>query len=413
MKKLTNITILCLCLAAGNGAAQPIYKTTLPIVSSDGFYAIDLPHALIGGAQQDLSDIRIKDADGKEIAWLLQEDIEQSQSNEFVPFNSSISSVRHQTEVLITTGGMSVSTFVLRMKNADVNKRASLQGSNDCKSWFVVKDRFLLSNANHPNRTEAFLELNFPLSDYSYYKLSVSDSLSAPLNIIGVGSLKNKSYYQQHLLSVPLQGSRIQSNGQYTDIELILPFKYRISELAFYISSPQYYKRDLRGNSVATGSMLVGKRARKEPEPDYASGTFLSVLSADGGRPLAVKYNQYVDTIRMSVFNGDDQPLSIDSIKVYIPKLHLVAGLKKGMIYSLTFGDKTAAFPNYDLSFQEQLPDSVAHLTVGAIEQVPVVKQADSGQWMYFLKTYVVWIVIGLIIIQILYVVRKMLKQKQ
>lgn len=410
MRNLTNIITLCFCLIAGKGVAQPIYKTTLPVVGSDGFYAIDLPYEIVGGAQRNLSDIRIKDTDGRETAWLFQEDVERNRSSEFVPFESSVSSVHRQTEVLITTGGVPVSTFVLRMKNADADKKASLRGSNDRRSWFAVKDRFLLSNTNHPNRTEAFLELDFPLSDYLYYKLSINDSLSAPLNITGVGLLKNESSYKKHLLSVPLQGSSVKSNGQFTDIELILPFKYQVSELAFYISSPQYYKRDLKMYLAPVEQISPDKHRRKRQRHDYASHVFMNILSADGGKPLSVEYNQYTDTIRMSVFNGDDQPLSIDSIKVYIPKLYLVAGLKKGMAYSLTFGDETTTFPNYDLSFREQLPDSIVHLAVGAIERLPVAGSADSNQWMYFLKKYAVWLIIGLVIMQILYAIRKMVK---
>lgn len=393
--RIINIAALLCCLIIGNeGWAQPAYKATLPTVRADAFYAIDLPHEVLGGARTDLADIRIKDSKGQEVAWLLQEDVRSGHDSEFIPYQTTITSTSRRTHVLITANGDSISSFTLKIKNADIEKESTLAGSNDGKKWFAVKDYFRLSNISSSNRTEALLDLSFPLSDYKFYKIEISDSLSAPLNIVGVGKMKDELYYEQGLLEVPLHASSIRQKGKRTEIQLIYPCKYQIERIAFYISSPQYFCRELK--MVSPWDAPISTLSHRRTKPQSA--------------PMEV----YTDTLRMSVFNGDDQPLTIDSIKTYIRKFYLVAALKQGMSYTFTYGDENASSPQYDLSFRHQLPTYIEHLTVENIKQIPQTVNAQQSEvpspWIVFLKKYGIWIIIAVVIIQILFMVKKLMK---
>lgn len=391
MKPINAIVLLC-CLTIGQAWAQPTYKVALPIVDADAFYAIDLPHQVLGATRTDFADIRIKNSENQEIAWLLKEDVRSGQSSEFVPFHTTVTSTPHRTNVLITTDSTPLSSFILKIKNADVKKEATLSGSNDSKKWFVVKDRFLLSNISNHSQTEALLNLTFPLSDYKYYKMDISDSLSAPLNIMEAGRMKDENYYKRNLLEVPLRSIRIEQQGKQTEIHLVYPFKYQIDRLAFFISSPRFFSRDLR--------------------VEFPYVTSVGTLSHPNGMPQIMPVGMLADTLQMSIFNGDDQPLIIDSIKSYIRKFYLVSALKKGEHYTLTYGDKDTTFPQYDLSFEQQLPDSIPHLQLGNIEQITAAEgQPESSfQWLYYLKTYGIWLIIAVVIIQILVMVKKLMK---
>lgn len=391
--KLLKIFVLFLCLIPGRGVSQPAYRATLPTVDADAFYGIDLPYEVVGGARPDLADIRITDKKGKEVAWLLREDAELSYSNEFIPLAMDLISTARRTDLLITSAGKPLSSLALKIKNADVNKEAILSGSDDGARWFAVKDRFQLNRNGSVHETEALLNLSFPLSDYKFYKLSLNDSLSAPLNVVGVGQVKAESFYKQHLLEVPLKMSSFATKEKSSGIQLVLPFKYQIERLDFYISSPRYYQRNL--------SLLQPYSAR-----------FAATLSNEEGYPQPVALGVYADTLRLSVFHGDDQPVTVDSVKAYVRKYCLVAELKKGEEYTLAYGDPQATFPQYDLSFGKQVPDTIDHVKVHAIRQLSteVVPVEEPSAWLVFFKTYGIWIVIALIIIQILYIVRKMLK---
>lgn len=393
--KPINSLILLFCLVSAKGLAQPTHTASLPKVNVDAYYAINLPYEVLGGVSPDFADIRIVDSNGKEVAWLLREDGESIRNKEFIPFPMKISSVPNRTDILITNEGEPLSSFVLKIKNIDVNKEATLLGSNNGVQWFGVKDRFRMNKSSSLNQAEAFLRLDFPLSDYKFYKLSLNDSLSAPLNIIGVGQVKEESLYRQHLLEVPLTRSHVATKKKESVMQLVFPFKYQIERLDFYLSAPRYYNRSM------------------ELLQPY-EGRFTTTLSNKNGYPQSIAMGVFCDTLRLSIQNGDDQPLTIDSIKAYVRKYSLIAELKTGVNYTLTYGDKQASFPQYDLSFGKQLPDSIVRLTVGDIELCPttVAQQEESAWWLSYLKTYGIWLIIVLVIIQILYMVRKMMKKE-
>ena len=181
-----------------------------------------------------------------------------------------------------------------------------------------------------------------------------------------------------------------------TSIQLTFPFRYGLELLAFYISSPRYYKR-----SLVEANDLNDQ---------------LAILSNEQKNPHLVPVKMYADTINLSIYNGDDQPLTIDSIKAYIPIYYLVAFLEKDNNYTLSYGDSNAAFPEYDLSFKDQLPDSIPHLTLGAISVdhvTQILQEKDSTSiWSNFMKAYGIWIIILLLIVQILYIATRMMKRK-
>lgn len=371
-----------------NALAQPTYKATLPVVNATGFYKIDLPCQVVGASSLDFADVRIKDEKGKEVAWLLRKDEVRTSQNEFIPFPIHISRDRNQTEVMIETNGKPVSSFMMRIKNTDSDKKAFLQGSYDRKAWYSVSEHIHLRGIHQSAGTETFIGLNFPLSDYPYYKITIKDSLSSPLNIIGIGSLQNESSVKQRLMDVPLKSFRIHENGKYTEIGMDFPFKYHLAELVFYISAPLYYQRNIRF---------------------FPSGNE-KILAGNGGNPVIVAAcNQYTDSLVVRINNGDDRPLAIDSVKVYTPRYHLIAHLEEGMSYSLTYGDKNAEFPQYDLSFSMHLPDSIARILPAQIEKLPLLEQKAQDSWTKYIKTYGLWAVILFIIVQILYMVRKLL----
>lgn len=96
-----------------------------------------------------LADIRIKDEKGREATWLLRKDEERIFRNEFIPFPTGIQIGKHQTDVIIKTNGKQVSSFVMRLKNADSDKKATLLGSHDQKTWYTVKEHLRLNGISN------------------------------------------------------------------------------------------------------------------------------------------------------------------------------------------------------------------------------------------------------------------------
>lgn len=414
----SKVIVLAICLLCGSTGmpAQPAAsEASLPQVKEKGFYAIDLPWQVMGGAKPDLSDVRIVDETGQEVPYLLKEDRTQPAGSVFEDYPIGIRTKGRFTEVTVETDGRPLSSFILRIKNADVQKTAVLKGSNDRKNWYAVKEHCPLEYPYGQMQTKADIKIDFPLSDYRWYLLSVNDSVSAPLNIVQVGRWKPGLSSEQNEWQVPASETRL-TNGQHaTDIVLAYPSRYYFSKAVFYVSSPDYYNREASLLAVDPVEIprkmrLPGRRRRAYDVKMREVSHFKGMLSPEGNGTAMLDLDCYTDTLKFSIANGDDRPLQIDSIRTYIDRYYLVASLEPGMVYKLTYGNPDLAAPAYDLSFARYVPDTLRHLSVESIRQLSVGEAEGESAWMLFFKTYGVWIIIGVIIIQLLYMVRKAMK---
>ena len=152
-----------LLLLLGSGMMAQTYRATLPPVEADSFYAIDLPAPLIGAARDDLADLRIRDEHGREVAYFVREATSVSRGRDFEPYLIELIRRTFQTDIRIQTDGERISSFMVRVKHADTDKKAILKGSNDGESWYAVRDCIRLSEQAEVHGTEALL------NDYTHF----------------------------------------------------------------------------------------------------------------------------------------------------------------------------------------------------------------------------------------------------
>ncbi len=70
--------------------------------------------------------------------------------------------------------------------------------------------------------------------------------------------------------------------------------------------------------------------------------------------------------LKISIHNFDNEPLTFDSITVKGYVHQLVARFKEPAAYFLTYGNKNATKPNYDIKrFVSKIPDSLTLLNLG------------------------------------------------
>ena len=401
-----------------HSVAAPRYKTALPAIDNDNFYAIDLPYSIVEKCRTNFSDLRIIENDTQhEVAYIVRESIDERYSSEFIPFAIHTETQGKTTRVVITTEGNNINSFVLRIKNADVSKTATLQGSNDKQKWYGVKDNFLLTNNYNQNQPETLIDIYFPVSDYKYYKLTINDSLSAPLNILSVGTIKNEHYREKHYLSIPIAQKTETIRNKNTEIQLVFAGKPLISKIELYVSNPSYFNRQVK-IYLPTQRHEVRYRKHKKrislPAGDIRNFFTTTISSKGNAKVFAIDYNHRIDTLLLSIHNGDDKALTIDSVKVFSRSMYLLALLEKGKTYSLTCGDTLAVLPHYDLTFASQLPEQITHLLPAEnVEEInlPAEEKSQSG-FLDFLKSYGLWAIILLFIGQILYMVWRMTRQK-
>lgn len=179
------ISALALC---GNFAFAQSYvaESALESVSRDGFYRIDLSPGLMPNVNAALSNVRIVGEKEQEVPYVLKQDVPARYTSRFKNYTI----VEHErvrncctTLILENKEGASINNVNLFIRNADVSKEMVLTGSDDRETWYALKDRSRITAESDGRHTAAMRIVNFPLSNYRYYKISISDSNAAPLNI--------------------------------------------------------------------------------------------------------------------------------------------------------------------------------------------------------------------------------------
>lgn len=390
MNKLLLLLWLCISIS---GKAQPKYQAELTFAPDKGFYIIHLPLFVQSYARTDLTDLRIINSQGKQMPYLIKKDIKIYNRNEFIPYPILSKTLdKYNSRYLITTQRDTLSSLVLKIQNADACKRANLMGSNDTVNWFTVKEQLTLSENFNLHQPSTLQTVNFPVSNYAYYLLTINDSLSAPLNITAIGKIDSEHQISYHLTDVPNRMQMVHQKDT-TIITLDYDVPYPICRLHLSISSPEFFRRNI---SISTPNGLVKT----------------AIFTSEQNGNLYLPYPNKTSKLTLHIFNGDNPELCVDSVNSFTEHLFLIIYLPEAGNYRLTYADPKANVPNYDLTFFEnKIPTNLKELQLTEPQLLSTTSLEKQNFFLLFLKKYGIWILIVAISIQILLYVRKMLKE--
>lgn len=336
---------------------NPIGEMPLPKVSKDGFYKIEIPVEYSGLFTDNYSNLRVSDGSKYEVPFITGQAIEEARS-EFTPYEIVSKEQRKGccTQLVFRANGK-INNVQLRIRNAETSKHASLLGSDDQVSWFVLKERFHLSHVDGRNNTSELRIVDFPLSNYQYYQIEIDDSVTAPLNIIEVGSYDHNP--EKRTFS-PLSDPKIrvsQTKSGTTLLELHWDTLQRIDRLAIYASGPPLFRRQTDLYAVGT------KKRHGKPNAKQWIGS--AVLLNDEQVFIDVA-GSLTSTVEVHIDNHDSPPLQIDSIKGFQVKRFLLAYLLKNKQYHIVVHQNPMRAPVYDLElFRNRIEDDMEIIQAG------------------------------------------------
>ncbi|WP_187261115.1 DUF3999 family protein [Pontibacter beigongshangensis] len=401
---LSRKLLLLLALWCG-GVAQAVaqeynWQATVPAPAQSGYHSILLSPEITGQLQQDLADIRLYDAAGTEVPYLLRTEEPVQYRKLFRPYK--IVSYTHRagccSELIITNQEQQkINNISLLIRNADVQKQVALSGSDNQQDWYVLKAKDLLYAIENTQGTTEVKLLNFPLNDYKYLRLVLNDSSSAPLNIINAG------YYDTHPESgkytlIPQQGfSRTDSAAtKKTYLRLQFPQPVYPERLEFEINSPALYYRPARLLTKTESS--TGRRRglfRKQKRRLQQSATSLP-FTLSSNTPATVELpRRQVEELVIEIDNADNPPLDVAAVKAYQLNRYLVANLEAGKPYTLQFGDEKATAPTYELQhFRADIPTDAPVLEAGGTTAL----QAAAKSTKKPASKILIWVALAIIL---------------
>ncbi|MHC2993078.1 hypothetical protein OB13_16400 [Pontibacter sp. HJ8] len=406
-----NPLLLLVLLAWCRVAGAQSYTWQAPVATPEqpGYQRILLSPEITGRLQPDLSDLRLYNVKGEEVPYLLGTEQPLQYRRLFKKYD--ILGYTHQkgccSELLIANPQKrKLNNISLQISNADVRKEVKLSGSDNRQDWYVLKERDILYAINNRESTAEVKLLDFPLSDYRYFRLQLNDSASAPLNILQAG------YYDTYTeagkyTAIPVQEITRRDSASAKSTYLHLRFAQPVypEQLEFTITSPQlYYRHGTVQLHPTEPSQRRRSKRRKQREQQQQLVPF--VLSSNA--PALVKLpRRKVQELTILIENVDNRPLEISAVRPLQLNRYLEAELAPEQAYTLHFGNREADAPAYELQyFQDSIPAALPVLQAGKPTQLQATsKQRGSG------STLAIWAAIAVVVAGLAYMTVRMLHE--
>ena len=394
-------------------------------VGWDGFYNIVLQPQIGAKLKSDYSDIRILDAESYEVPYVQKSEEPYFSSERFkeFPIISNQMSDKCCTKLVIKNPGKKpINNVCLILKNSDAIKVYRMAGSDDGVNWYGVKRYDVFYNTYSETDTKVVNYINFPLTDYLYYRFDIvdrgywdedrwtywySDRWSYPVNILQVG------YYETYLkegkysnVPSPAFEQADSNKTKQTFIKIKFGDKYLINRIRFDFKGPRYYKR------LATVAKKIENKKYNTIEFEPITTLELNSYSLNEFDLAYFREKEFY----LVIDNDDNRPLKLDSIHTWQLTHYLKTYLEKGKKYRLVYGDSTANAAVYDLHyFVDSIPQVLPTLPVSSIEAKPLerkeIKTEKPKPVRWFEDKIFIWLAIGAVILFLFFMSWKMLNE--
>jgi hypothetical protein len=361
--KLNNFFILLFLTNLSFGQFQTTGK--IKEVKENGFHEIVLSPAIRSYSKQNLSDIRIFNAEGNEIPYFVKSNAE-ALLNTFEEYTIVSKTVfpKKSTSIIIAVPSVKDNNQLsLFIANADVEKKYSISGSNDQKEWFGISNSQVLYDLNSSTETSVVKTISYPLSTYKYLKIDFDDKKTLPINVLKAGNFNTQ--LQKNILEEikPKKSSTSEiSSEKETQIHVLFDGPQIINQITFEISRPTYYKR----RAIIYKKVIIqNKRKSQIVDEEIVSFELNSNTKNSFELPEIFEKDFYI-----KIENHDNLPLSISAIKYNQKPISIIADLNANEKYSIKTGNKKGTEPDYDLSdFKNNISETLPQTYIYNIQQ--------------------------------------------
>ncbi len=394
MKKLV-FTLVAFCFAISVTAQKFVAESHLPNVPADGFYRVLLEPDITAYLNNDFSNIRIYDKENKETPYFLKFEVPYLYTTTFKEYRILNRQVLKDSATILTIANpeqKTIDNISLLIKNAHVTKQASLYGSDDNQSWYILKDRLYLTDIENASATSELKIVDFPLSNYKFYQIRIADNMEGPLNILKAGYYSNGSEdgtYQE----VPLKNfSQTElEHEKVSHVRIKFDTAHFVDRLQWEVTGQRLYKRTVIVYSVEE---RITPRGKKSQYVDYI-GTF----EMQTGQPSVFQIpGRKMKEILMVVENHDNQPMKFKSVKAFVLNRYATLWLERNNQYTVRIGEGDMPAPVYDLRFfEDSVPKNtqvVKAKSIVALEEPAVEETASlfTSKWFIWSALVVVMI---------------------
>jgi len=341
---LVAAALLSIGVSKGGTFSEWQFRQQLEI-SSTGLTKFSLPLDTIDSARPDLADLRLTDASGNEIPYLIE--LPQPTGKELRIAKSFKVELDPSSTIIHLETGMTqpLGSLQLITPSASFIKAVSVAGSADGKTWQAIASGQPIFR--QPNGASQ-LRLELPPGPWAFLRLTVDDRGSPPVPFTG-------AEVQAALAEpVPIEPVAIQISDRVEnpgETRLTLNFAAAHLRLAsLEIESPDPFFR----RQVAVVVRQVEENTIKEKS--MANGSIFRVAVA--GQPVSARLSVPLDLqtpsreLSLIIQNGDSPPLPVTRVRGQRRPVYLLFFASAPGRYDLLTGNPLSTPPRYDLASQ-------------------------------------------------------------
>jgi hypothetical protein len=363
ISKFVNIIFLVLLAHPTSLAQQGFsYKRVLPKAPGDGWHEVVLPASIFSHVAPDYRDLRlmkIQGADSIEIPYLLAVHEDDVTTEELTLRMLNKSKKSDQLYVTFELDrGQSVTSLQFFITEDNFDAKVTLEGSQDQQTWFeIVSQQRILSIKNNQIDFRS-TTISFPETNYRFLRAEIKSPSALTLQRATFQRTSTKHGRFQKI--APLWKGETDKKNKQTVVDIRLKDAQPIRSLEVSTHASQDYYRYFTLETL-TDSAKTPKGWTYYYQPvtqGYLTSVFPNHFSFI---PITTS------RLRLRIFNEDNQPLRIDSIKLTAPMIGIRAKLQHEDEYTLLYGNAAAEKPSYDIVyFKDQVPDSIPLISPGA-----------------------------------------------
>lgn len=405
--KISTFLLLLICFYSYGQMEQYNYKRELQGINNT-WHKVILPEDFFEKVSPNLNDIRIygltSKSDTIEASYLLQPIKERLVDKEV---NFKIINTSHNEKgyyfTFEVTSEEAINQLNLDFKQQNFDWKLVLEGSQNQQEWFTIVDDYRILSIINSETNYQFTKVNFPSSKYQYLRLLVK-SEEKPLitnSKITFHKISNGKYNTYSIKNLKTINNKEQ---QKSILEIDLKSSVPVSSIKLNVTNKFDYYRPITIEYVSD-SLKTEK------------GWIYNYKTLTRGTLNSIEKNEFrfdsrvLSKLKICIFNRDNEPLTVDSITVKGYVYQIVTRFTEPATYFLTYGNKKASKPNYDIKrFVSKIPESLTELNLG--KEQPIDKKEIQEKDPLFKNKNWLWVVMIVIIVLLGWFSVKMIKSK-
>jgi hypothetical protein len=334
-------------------------------VPTPGLMRVALPSETYDAAQASLADLRLLDAAGAEVPYLIEQP--RARSRTLRPqegWQAFLEANRTRVEIDLNLRGR-LTAFSFETPAPEFLKAASLAGTADGATRALVSAYPVFRQPGGAAR----LQFKLPDGAWAHLTLMLDDTRSKPIPITGIVLHEEDSPAPPPEAAAARLGERIESAGE-TRLTIDLgAARVPLAGLRFHTGEPLFTRRV----NVLTRQWTNGEVR----ERSLGGGTIYRVAvegqATAGQLDLTLDAQPPTRELVLAIDNGDSPPLPVEAVDALRRPTHLVFLARQAGTFVLFSGNPRAAAPRYDVAaLASQLKGAnVSLLKLGAMVANP------------------------------------------